>query len=147
MTDWSDKTRDRIEQLIGLSGDLGDDRALRHEYRRVRDELRTLRESMCRSLAEDRGWSVAKTRFNLRQLLAGHAGRYLSGDFLGMRHYPEIDHEECFRVPVRPYRPAAILTHSYAPQGEVLEFAERCGLIPRFCPGRGTTRAVALPCC
>jgi hypothetical protein len=134
MTDWSDKTRDRIEQLIVLSGKLGNDNGRLREYRQVREELLSLRESMCRSLAEERGWRVAKTDFSLRQLLAGHAGRYLSADYLGTRHYPEIDHEECFRVPVRPYRPAAILTHSYAPQGEVLEFAERCGFDAEVLP-------------
>ena len=68
------------------------------------------------------GWRVARTSFSLDQLQTRRHCR--NKRFEPFNHHPldtyYFDHAEYFREPDRPWRPAAIVTHTYAP-------VEECG--------------------
>lgn len=81
--------------------------------------------------AESRGWIVGKHGFSLRQLLTATHGRSWY-DYRGESWHPEIDHPEFYRLPRRPWRPAAILSHSYAPPAQIVTFAAEHGLAVEF---------------
>lgn len=67
--------------------------------------------------ARARGWRVSKRFFTPEDLRDGRARRDQ-----GNRHFPEIDHAECFFDGRR--RPIALLTHSYATWEMLVTFAE-----------------------
>tara|TARA_R110000751_G_C13610815_1_gene463398 strand:- start:285 stop:743 length:459 start_codon:yes stop_codon:yes gene_type:complete len=81
--------------------------------------------SLCRSLLEDfateRNWIVAKTDFLLEQLKDSKPRRYAH-----RRSF--IDHAEYLRCPDRPYRPVAIITHSYEKLEDMAEEADIAGV-------------------
>ena len=81
--------------------------------------------------AESRGWIVGKHGFSLRQLLTATHGRSWY-DYRGECWHPEIDHPEFYRLPRRPWRPTAILSHSYAPPAQIATFAAEHGLAAEF---------------
>lgn len=91
------------------------------------------RNAFCTRLALDRGWSMAKTDFSLAQLVEGRAGSNGMSDYV--RECDSlIDHPEFFRHPHRPYRPAAILSHSYRPAEAVVAYAEANGASAEVLP-------------
>jgi hypothetical protein len=102
-----------------------------NETRRRGEALRAAREKVQREFAKSRGWTVAKD-FTVRMLLAGNNGK-TQEDYGGGR--PDyIDHPNYFREAVRPYRPIAILTHSYKRLIDVIREANRDGLATEVLP-------------
>jgi len=78
--------------------------------------------SVARALfAHSRGWIVAQTWFDVRRL-----GR--APDCRGLDFGRVIDHAECFRFPVRPWLPAAVVSHTYVPVAQAAKYAEAHGL-------------------
>ncbi|MEX2642533.1 MAG: hypothetical protein WD270_03720 [Acetobacterales bacterium] len=105
-------------------------RETRLRERRLQDAYFAARDHACAELAERRGWRYTRKPFGLRNLIEGSSYR---SDV--SRHYPEIDHPECFRELARPYRPVAILSHSY--QTDFMEhvaFAAEHGLSAEVVP-------------
>ncbi|MDA8348206.1 MAG: hypothetical protein M0038_05285 [Pseudomonadota bacterium] len=120
-------------------------RAINSEYRLALSEYRQRVTVVRRLFAASRGWTIGK-HFTIRMLRAGSPGR-TRDDYRGESLHPVIDHPEYFRLPVRPWRPAAILSHSYVPREQILTFAADRGLDAEFLesswyyPG-GTTAVV-----
>ena len=106
-------------------------RALDRDYRIALDVYRQHVAVARKTFAVSRGWIVAKHCFSLRQLLTATHGRSWY-DYRGECWHPEIDHPEFYRLPTRPWRPAAILSHSYAPPAQLLSFAVENGLAVEF---------------
>ena len=105
-------------------------RALDREYRIARDVYREHLAVARKLFAESRGWTIGK-HFTLRMLRAGSPGR-TRADYYGESLHPVIDHAEYFRLPRRPWRPGAILSHTYAPPAQILTFAAEHGLAVEF---------------
>ena len=105
-------------------------RALDRDYRIARGVYREHLAVARKLFAESRGWTIGK-HFTLRMLRAGSPGR-TRDDYLGESLHPVIDHAEYFRLPRRPWRPAAILSHTYAPPAQIVTFAAEHGLAVEF---------------
>ncbi len=125
--------RERARRVLarGISG--RDDptyRALDREYLIARDVYSAHLAVVRKLFAESRGWTPGK-RFTLRMLRAGSPGR-TRDDYYGESFHPVIDHAEYFRLPRRPWRPAAIVSHTYAPPAQILTFAAEHGLAAEF---------------
>ena len=100
-------------------------------YRIALDDYNAHVDAVRKLFAASRGWTVGKHAFSLRQLLtATHSRSWY--DYRGESWYPAIDHAEYYRLPTRPWRPAAILSHSYAPSAEITKFAADNGLSVEF---------------
>jgi hypothetical protein len=125
----------RILALIDTAGEL-DSINDRRGCWRAREELRAVRDQLRSDFARQRGWLEAKTDFSLRQLRAGHAGRYTDRDHIEACaiDHPWIDHPEHFRWPTRPYRPAAIITHAYTSPDDLTQYAAEHDLGIEFLP-------------
>lgn len=99
-----------------------------------------------RDLAQDLGLILAKTSFDLEQLLRGR-GHPLRPP---RSFKPEIDHAVWLRERIRPHRPAAIVTHTYVSFDGLDLWADEVGVrvlrLPDsvYFPG-GTHAAVLLP--
>ena len=106
-------------------------RAVDREFRLALDVYNGHVAVVRKLFAASRGWIIAKHGFSLRQLLTATHGRSWY-DYRGESWHPEIDHPEFYRLPTRPWRPAAILSHSYAPQAQLLAFAAEHGLAAEF---------------
>ena len=105
-------------------------RALDRDYRIARGVYREHLAVARKLFAESRGWTIGK-HFTLRMLRAGSPGR-TRADYYGESLHPVIDHAEYFRLPRRPWRPGAILSHTYAPPAQILTFAAEHGLAVEF---------------
>ena len=86
---------------------LGQRGALRSEIEVVGAERKTIVDRLRAELATKNGWRFSERSFSLDEL-ASQARRYRLSGFGGL-----IDHPECFRDPTRPYRPRALLSHTY----------------------------------
>jgi hypothetical protein len=93
-----------------------------------RHALTQARERLRQDFAASRGWIMARTSFTAQRLAAGHNGS-LRDESWSHRSAHVIDHPECFREPTRPYRPAALITHTYGTAEEVHSYAQALGLI------------------
>ncbi|MGN6108966.1 MAG: hypothetical protein ACTHU0_27920 [Kofleriaceae bacterium] len=88
---------------------------------------------LARDLASAKGWTVAQTAFSFRDLTAGKPSNHHA--VLAPVDEVLVDHAECFRARTRPYRPAAMLSHSYArDQTRHVAFARQHGLAVEFLP-------------
>ena len=105
-------------------------RALDRDYRIALDVYRQHVAVARKTFAVSRGWTIGK-HFTLRMLRAGSPGR-TRDDYRGESWHPEIDHPEFYRLPRRPWRPAAILSHTYAPRAQIVTFAAENGLAVEF---------------
>lgn len=105
-------------------------RALNSEYRRAREDYNAHVAAVRKLFGASRGWTPGK-HFTLRMLRAGSHARSRE-DYRGETFHPFIDHAEYFRLPVKPWRPAAILSHTYAPATEIVKFAAQHGLAVEF---------------
>lgn len=85
------------------------------------------------ALAAGLGLSVARQDFTLDQLLTGRPGRKNSDYGAGMQT-ALVDHPAYLRHRQRPYRPAAIVSHSYASDETILSRARAAGLAVQFLP-------------
>jgi hypothetical protein len=94
----------------------------------------------CRAVSEalalERGWRVSPGQFTLRQLLTGASGAAREDDLSGLGRGSAIDHAEFYRAPARPYRPVAIVSHTYLLLAEVFEFVTQHGLACEVLPVR-----------
>ena len=108
--------RDRISTLLALP-------PRDHFHHVERAHLKTLVNA---AIARERGWIVAKRSFGIEALKRGTLTR--RGEEPGVMGHPELDHVAYFREAVRPYRPAAIITHAYCSADEVVACASRHGL-------------------
>jgi hypothetical protein len=93
-----------------------------------------------RAIADARGWAVGHKPFDVSKLTGP---RCPSTDGV-------VEHVDCFRVGVRPYRrPAAIVTHSYRPAAVIEAWAAEhglaCELLPLSWYSRSTTAALLYP--
>jgi len=114
--------------------------ALHDEIRRTDADLRrsrhlwteafAIRAELRRALARARGWTVARREFCFEELVTGRRSQRPDWRW----RYPEIDHPDQFRLPVRPYVAAAVLSHSYASRDALLEFARSHGLRVELLP-------------
>ena len=105
-------------------------RALDRDYRIALDVYRQHVAVARKTFAVSRGWTIGK-HFTLRMLRAGSPGR-TRADYYGESLHPVIDHAEYFRLPRRPWRPTAILSHTYAPPAQIVTFAAEHGLAVEF---------------
>jgi hypothetical protein len=115
-----------------------DDTEARQRWAAARQQAETL--------AQERGWRVSAARFTLRQLRTRshpkwteHAGMNCNpwGRSKPNFAYPEVDHAYFFREAVRPWRPAAVLSHSYANAAMCLAYAAENGLRAEIQPASG----------
>ncbi len=85
-----------------------------------------------RTLADSRGWVIARSAFDPLDMLPEAERRARRIELRctagALFECHAIDHAEYYRTAARPSRPAAILSHTYAPIGEVMAFAARRGL-------------------
>ena len=105
-------------------------RALDRDYRIALDVYRQHVAVARKTFAVSRGWTIGK-HFTLRMLRAGSPGR-TRDDYYGESLHPVIDHAEYFRLPRRPWRPVATISHTYAPPAQILTFAAEHGLAVEF---------------
>ncbi len=126
--------RQRIDALIERHHQM----LHRHEQRwqrvSVYQELLEAQMEARNTLAEERGWIVARTGFSLEQLRRRQAGRYRMQDYSPTDRSPFIDHPECYRESARPWRPAGLVTHAYLPGHEVVAYVEAAGLQAEVLP-------------
>jgi len=127
----------RIGEIVRLQGEIGsrcyaakagsiERYALRRQTEALRAELRDLTERLRRDLAIERGWIIGRTPFSLSNLATG---RRSDRDVQVHLSHGVVDHAECFRQRARPYRPVALLTHSYnAGPEEFVAVARKLGL-------------------
>ncbi|HLQ85596.1 MAG TPA: hypothetical protein VK110_05535 [Salinisphaeraceae bacterium] len=130
---FNERNRKRIEEL----------REWAEETHRVRGLFRwnayrygVLREAwleLQKQFAAKRGWRVAGRPFSTAQLLEGRHNRN-DADYCGISGLPYMDHCEYYRLPQRPYRPAAIVTHSYSTPGDIRAYANSNGFCCEFLP-------------
>ena len=95
-------------------------------------------------LANERHWIIASTDFSLLQLKEARPGRFYDEDLYytrllinGKHEYfghELIDHAEYFRLPDRPWRPSALLTHCYETPERMLKLATLAGFDIEFLP-------------
>lgn len=112
--EWAQKTR-------------GDVRSRSWEYSQAWRQWMELGQHLAKGLAKSRGWILSKKPFATSTLLR------LRPPTCGGRHdvdasrWPYVDHAQYFRHPTRPYKPVALLTHSYEPAENVELFATAFG--------------------
>lgn len=114
--------RDRISELLSHQ--------TRDRFRHA--EAAYLKRKMDSALARERGWIVARQSFGIAALKRATLNR--RDEATGITEYPELDHVVYFREAVRPYRPAAVITHAYCPAGEVIACANAHGLMCEVLP-------------
>lgn len=127
----------RIAEIIRQQRDLsytGREGAL---GRRLSIEMDGIQERFSRDLATTRGWTPARSHFTFDELATGRRREH--GQFRRQLIEPDhglIDHPERFREPHRPFRPAAILTHSYSggDPAPLLKLAASSGLAVEILP-------------
>lgn len=132
--DFGEPTRQRLLDLLQRERDLDNGPAVPRrmlELQQVRQEIERIRAGLHRFVATEHGWTVGQKPFDLSELTHGRRRRQVS---IGASHFPEIDHPDYFREPVRPFRPAAVLSHSYAPKEKIVAFAHVHGLCVEFLP-------------
>jgi hypothetical protein len=120
----------RILELLQSASLRDGDRAARSA---AWNEIYRIREAHREEFARSRGWICARTSFSVEQLREGRHGRFRVEDY-GNQYQPIVDHAEHYRWPVRPFRPAAIVTHSYAPADAVVRWAAEHGLEAEVLP-------------
>jgi len=96
--------------------------AIRRRYHQDLEALAQMRATERSRLATERGWHVSRRTFTAKELIDGRiAIRHRHGESAG----PVIDHPDCF---VLDHKPAAIVSHTYAPWEKCVEFAQELGL-------------------
>jgi hypothetical protein len=86
------------------------------------------------------GWILSQKDFNLRQLKNGIpaiTSQPLYGPYENRwdgYERPIIDHPDFYRYAVKPYRPAAIITHSCCTDKDIQEWAKSVGLVATVLP-------------
>lgn len=108
------------------------------ELRQISAERSDLRARLLSELASTRGWIVAKSHFTFDELATGRRREGRRGrDDSAFDEHQLLDHVERFREPRRPFRPAALLTHSYRGEEarpELEAMAHRAGLAVEILP-------------
>lgn len=110
---------------------------LRREKRNLEEECSAIQRRLRDELAAVRGWAIAQSHFGFAELATGKRPRRIRNvpwsalDVSGL-----LDHAERFRDPVRPFRPAALLTHSDRTDDRAPfeELAAAAGLAVEFLP-------------
>lgn len=155
----TDTDRDRIVELMELvfasakAERWGDDRTRREiETRDARNEHRAISARLLAAFAAQRGWKVTEKRFYIAPLITGRAQDYQQWNDHQRGHRSRstdphdpvvppgfkaidelVDHMDCFRMPRSPYRPVALLSHSYeTDRDQHLAAAKRHGLAVEF---------------
>lgn len=113
--EWAEKTR-------------GDVRSRAWEYSQAWRQWMELGQHLAKGFAKSRGWIWSKRRFEISTLLRLRPTISGSRHDVDLQRWPYIDHAQYFRQPTRPYKPAAILTHSYEPAENIELFATAFGL-------------------
>jgi hypothetical protein len=85
--------------------------------------------------AKSRGWTPAKKRFNPSDLFTRKSREFCDGRYdVDTKSFPFLDHVQYFRTTTRPYKPIAMLTHSYEPAERIELYAVangfNCELLP-----------------
>jgi hypothetical protein len=96
--------------------------AIHRRYFADVDNLKQMRAAERARLATERGWIVSRRSFTLQELKDGRFARLTR---LSECERPIIDHPDCF---VLDRKPAAIVSHMYAPWEQCSEFAQLHGL-------------------
>jgi len=102
----------------------------------VSERAADIRRRLVNELAARRGWSVAGRHFSVDQLRHARPGKDRSklSDSIGDFEHPYLDHLEWFRQPHKPYRPAAMLSHSYAEPDDIEAWCRSHGFAYEFLP-------------
>ena len=105
-----------------------DDCFHRREHRKALREYDEACKLVRGAFAAARGWRVARTPFNVRQLKTHIHARLLVGDYLDNHqdNWKVVDHPEFYRDGGRPSRPIGIISHTYCKDEKLIAaFAER----------------------
>jgi hypothetical protein len=101
------------------------------EYSLAWRQWQELGEVLAKDLAIDRGWRYSASSFDMSRLLGMRQKDMGRHDVDSMRT-KYIDHAQFFRHPTKPYKPAAVLTHSYEPAENVELYAAAFGFDCEF---------------
>jgi hypothetical protein len=109
-----------------------DSRRTETAARQVSDALSAAHMQCRMDFAKERGWRLSQRAFTLAMLAhcRNHSRRAYNVEY----HRSIINHPEYCRYGTSPYRPVAIITHSYAPLNDVLKYIEECGFQSEVLP-------------